>query len=125
MAEIKSILTKKIAQLSGEIRRLELQRSVLETALAAIQGTGGTARRGRPAKHRGRPASRRTGPRRKRGANQQRVLAALGKEPRRLTEIAKKVGISVTNAGAVLRSLIGKRLVVKGEKRGTYLLKVR
>jgi chromosome segregation ATPase len=121
MIDIKGLLKKQIADLTGEIQKLQTQKSALETALQALDGEPVRTRRRVPARVARRAA---TGPaRRKRGANQERVLSALSKEPRRLSDVASKAGLTMSGAGAVLRALIGKGTAVKGSRRGTYLLK--
>jgi hypothetical protein len=123
MVQITSVLKKKIVQLTGEIEKLQSQRSALESALQSIAGgTGRTRRRSVPA-HAVARVSRTKGTRRKRGANQEKVLSLLGRSPRRLNELAADAKLTMSATGGVLRGLIVKGLAVKGSKRGTYVLK--
>ena len=58
-------------------------------------------------------AARPRGRRRKPGANQESVLAALSTKPQRLTDVAAAAGLKLTAAASVLRTLIAKKLAAK------------
>jgi hypothetical protein len=123
MHQITSVLKTQIADLSREIRKLEAQKGALLLALASFdEGSASSVKSAAVPAPAATPRAKRGG-RRKRGANQQRVLQALGKTPRRLTDIASAASLSLTAAGGVLRALIAKGHVSKGSKRGTYVLK--
>jgi hypothetical protein len=124
MLEITNTLKKKVAQIKSEIEKLQAQRNALEAALSSLEDKTGRGVRRRAVATR--TASKRgRGPRRMRGANQKAVLSLLARNPRRLSDIASQAKLTMTAAGSVLRALIARGLVTKGDKRGTYLLKGR
>jgi hypothetical protein len=125
MVQITSTLKRKIAQITTDIEKLQAQREALEMALSSFEGQTERPTRRRAAAAARRTTKRRGGPRAKRGANQETVLSLLGRNPRRLGDIASHAKLTMTAAGSVLRALIAKGVVTKGDKRGTYLLKVR
>jgi hypothetical protein len=123
MLQITSVLRKKIAQLTGDIQKLQSQRSALSTALQSIEGKSGRTRRPSVPARAAVRVKRTTGARRKRGANQDKVISLLARTPRRLNKIAAGAKLTMSAAGGVLRVLIAKGRVAKGDKRGTYVLK--
>src|SRR5690242_19845845 len=110
MTDITTILKQNIDQISANIEKLQSQRAALVTALDIVgDSAGGRGRRARSASRRVPRQSRapkRTAHRRKRGANQEMILKALGRgAPRRLSEIASSAGLNMSGAGGVLRAL--------------------
>jgi|SRR5581483_3378080 len=121
MRDIVNTLKKELRRLTNEIESLEAKRNALRRALAAVDGT---PLRGRRAASTRRVALAATQLRAPRGRNQARVLRALTAAPQRLSAIATRTRLTMSNAGAVLRTLIGKGLASKAA-RGSYVLKKR
>lgn len=117
MRDIVNALKKKLRHLTDEIDSLEAQRKAIRRALAAVDGT--------PVRSRRAASTHRVARATPRGRNQERVLRTLTAAPQRLSAIATKTRLSMSNAGGVLRTLIGKGLVAKAARRGSYVLKKR
>ena len=57
-----------------------------------------------------------------RGAKKAKVLGAMTAKPQRMSDIAKKAGVTTQNAASVIQAGVKRGDIKKGRKRGMYLL---
>jgi hypothetical protein len=111
-----------IAEKRALIEKLQAQLEALEEVAAE---TGGVRPVGRPRGGRVTAVRRRRAKRSPRGANQEKVLSAMGAAPMRLTDIAKAAGLPLSATNSVIHAAVKKGVVSKGSVRGTYSLKTK
>jgi hypothetical protein len=114
MKDIEKLIAHKeaaIAWLKDEITALKRAQEIVESVSKASTTPGpGESRR---LKKKTRPA---------RGAQKARVLGVMTAKPQRMSDIAKKAGLSTPATASILQSGVKRGEFKKGSRRGTYVL---
>jgi hypothetical protein len=114
MKDIEKLIAHKeaaIAWLKDEITALKRAQEIVESvSKASTTPRPGESRR---LKKKARPA---------RGAQKARVLAVMTAKPQRMSDLAKKAGLSTPATASILQSGVKRGEFKKGSRRGTYVL---